>query len=102
MDITPFIAIILSLLLIGFFAGIEIAFISANKLSVELNKKQGTYSGKVWGNFAEHPTRFIGTILVVVNIVLVIYGLLIGEIMYPFWQRLFPASFKWSSGSSTA
>jgi hypothetical protein len=43
-----FIAIIVSLLLIGFFAGIEIAFISANKLSIELNRKQGTKSGKVF------------------------------------------------------
>ena len=81
-------AILISLLLIGFFAGIEIAFVSANKLSLELKKKQGTYSGKIWGNFAEYPARFIGTMLVVVNILLVIYGLLIGELLYPVWYRL--------------
>lgn len=83
MDVTAIIAIFASLLLIGFFAGIEIAFISANKLSLELNKKQGTYAGKIWGNFSKHPAKFIGTILVIVNIVLVIYGLLIDEILYP-------------------
>lgn len=77
MDLTPIIAIIISLILIAFFTGIEIAFISANKLSLELNKKQGTYSGKIWGNFADHPTKFIGTILVVANILLVIVMLLI-------------------------
>lgn len=95
MDVTALIAILISLLLIGFFAGIEIAFISANKLSLELNKKQGTYSGKTWGNFAEHPTKFIGTVLVVVNIVLVIYGLLIGEFFSPLWRLLekHPSSF---------
>ena len=86
--ISALIAILISLLLIGFFAGIEIAFVSANKLSLELKKKQGTYSGKIWGNFAEHPARFIGTMLVVVNILLVIYGLLIGELLYPLWHRL--------------
>ena len=77
-----------SILLICFFAGIEVAFGSANKLSIELSKKQGTYSGKTWGNFAEHPTRFIGTILVAINIVLVIYGLLVGEMIEKFWRVL--------------
>ena len=87
-SISALVAILVSLLLIGFFAGIEIAFVSANKLSLELKKKQGTYSGKIWGNFAEHPARFIGTMLVVVNILLVVYGLLIGELLYPLWHRL--------------
>ena len=87
-SISALIAILISLLFIGFFAGIEIAFVSANKLSLELKKKQGTYSGKIWGNYAEHPARFIGTILVVVNILLVVYGLLIGELLYPLWHRL--------------
>ncbi len=89
MDLTPFIAIIISLILIAFFAGIEIAFISANKLSLELNKKQGTYSGKIWGNFADHPTKFIGTVLVGANIVLVVFVLLIDYLFDLFWLRLF-------------
>lgn len=85
MDLTALIAIFGSLLLIGFFSGIEIAFISANKLSIELNKKQGTYSGKAWGKFAENSTRFIGTTLLAFNIVLVVYGLLIGQLLLPIW-----------------
>ncbi|MFT3982158.1 MAG: hemolysin family protein [Ferruginibacter sp.] len=75
-----------SILLICFFAGIEMAFGSANKLAIDLSKKQGTYSGKIWGKFAEHPTRFIGTILIAINIVLVIYGLMVGEMIAPFWD----------------
>lgn len=75
-----------SIVLICFFAGIEVAFGSANKLSIELSRKQGTYSGRTWGNFSEHPTKFIGTILVAINIVLVIYGLMIGEMIAPLWQ----------------
>ena len=86
MDWISLIAIFISLLIIGFLAGIEIAFISANKLSIELKKKQGTFSGKTWGYFSENPTRFIGTILVGLNIVLVVYGLLIGEMLFPLWS----------------
>lgn len=79
---------LLAIVLICFFAGIEIAFISANKLSIELSKKQGTYSGKTWGNFSDHPTRFIGTILVAINIVLVVYGLVVGEMLSPIWDLI--------------
>ncbi|HAO46673.1 MAG TPA: hemolysin family protein [Ferruginibacter sp.] len=83
--ITP-VAIIVSLLLIGFFAGIEIAFVSANKLSIELNRKQGTHSGKVWGYFSDRPARFIGTTLVGINIVFVVYGLLVVDMLFPIWH----------------
>ncbi len=86
MDWIALIAIIASLVLIGFFSGIEIAFVSANKLSVELNRKQGTYSGKIWGAYSDKPTRFIGTTLVGLNIVLVVYGLLIGSMLSPVWE----------------
>ena len=79
---------LISILLICFFAGIEVAFVSANKLAIELSKKQGTYSGKTWGNYSEQPTKFIGTILVAINIVLVIYGLLVGVMLTPIWDLL--------------
>ncbi|MEN9976238.1 MAG: hypothetical protein RIR36_398 [Bacteroidota bacterium] len=68
--------IVVSLILIGFFAGYEIAFISANRLSIELKKKQGLRSGIILSNFMESPAKFIGTCLIGLNIVLVIYGLL--------------------------
>ncbi|HAO04286.1 MAG TPA: hypothetical protein DCQ15_06315, partial [Chitinophagaceae bacterium] len=70
----------------GFLSGIEIAFISANKLSIELNKKQGTYSGKLWSRYAERPAHFITTILVAINVLLVVYGLLVGDMLFPVWQ----------------
>jgi CBS domain containing-hemolysin-like protein len=68
--------IVLSLILIGFFAGYELAFISANRLSIELKKKQGLRSGIILSNFMESPAKFIGTCLIGLNIVLVVYGLL--------------------------
>ncbi len=77
MDIPHLLLYILCcILLIGFFAGMEIAFISVNKLNIELKKKQGRYSGKILARFMENPAEFIGTALVGVNVVLVVYGLL--------------------------
>jgi CBS domain containing-hemolysin-like protein len=87
-------AIFLSLLLIGFFAGIEIAFVSANKLSIELRKKQGTYSGKIWGEYADNPALFIGNTLVGLNIVLVVYGLLWSSFMTGIWHNKI-GDFEW-------
>lgn len=96
MDWIALFAIIAALLLIGFFSGIEIAFVSANKLSIELKRKQGTIAGRIWGEFADHPARFIGTTLVSINVVFVIYGLLIGDMLYPIWhwmEKKIPADF---------
>ncbi len=77
MDISHLLLYILGcILLIGFFAGTEIAFISANKLNIELRKKQGKFSGQILARFMENPSEFIGTSLVGVNVLLVIYGLL--------------------------
>jgi putative hemolysin len=66
-------------MLIGFFAGTEIAFISANKLNIELRKKQGKFSGRILARFMENPSEFIGTSLVGVNVLVVVYGLLASE-----------------------
>jgi putative hemolysin len=87
--LSSLIALSLSLVFIGFFSGIEIAFVSANKLAIELKKKQGTYTGKLWGSYAAAPARFIGMTLISVNIVLVIYGLLLSNFMDDlFWNNL--------------
>ena len=97
MDWMALVAIAAALLLIGFFAGIEIAFVSANKLSLELNRKQGTRSGRIWGSFSDQPARFIGTMLVCFNIVFVVYGLLIGGVLEPVWHWIaghIPAYFR--------
>ncbi|MBK9482171.1 MAG: DUF21 domain-containing protein [Bacteroidetes bacterium] len=67
--ITTIIYIIVCLLLIAFFSGIEIAFVSSSKLNFELKKKQGLYGGKVLSRFMEKPATFIGTSLVGINIV---------------------------------
>lgn len=80
-ELYTFILIILTLILIAFFAGYEIAFISANRLSIELKKKQGRKSGLILSGFLEHPAKFIGSCLIGLNISLVIYGLLFHEFL---------------------
>jgi CBS domain containing-hemolysin-like protein len=86
MDWMALIPIAIALLLIGFFSGIELVFISANKLSIELRKKQGNYGGKTWSYFLETPTRFVITILIITNILVVIYGLLGSAVLDSVWQ----------------
>ena len=72
--------ILICLVLIGFFSGIEIAFVSSSKLNIELRKKQGSYAGRVLSRFMENPSTFIGTSLVGVNIFLVLYGMKMTEL----------------------
>jgi len=74
-------SIIGTLVMIGFFAGYEIAFVSANRLSIELKKKQGKKTGLILANFMEHPAKFIGSCLIGLNVFLVIYGLLFDELL---------------------
>jgi CBS domain containing-hemolysin-like protein len=81
--------IVLTLIFIGFFAGYEIAFVSVNRLSIELKKKQGKASGIILGKFMESPAKFIGSCLVGLNIFLVIYGLLFSELLHSsIWNPL--------------
>ncbi len=94
MDSSHLLLYILScIILIGFFAGIEIAFISVNKLNIELRKKQGSLSGKILSRFMEEPEEFIGSSLIGVNITLVIYGLLMTQLTDPYLNML-PAPFN--------
>ena len=75
------IGIFVTLIIIAFFAGYEIAFVTANRLNIELKKKQGTRNGRILSGFMENQARFIGTCLVGLNIFLVIYGLLFDELL---------------------
>jgi len=77
--ITPLIVIIVSLAMAAFFSGLEISFVSANKLRIELKSKQGSQWATLVSDYYKSPSRFISTILVAYNIVLVIYGIFIGK-----------------------
>ncbi|HEY2722366.1 MAG TPA: hemolysin family protein [Chitinophagaceae bacterium] len=87
-DVKTVIWFVATLLLMGFFAGIEMAFYSANRLGIELKKKQGTTSGKLLAQFTESPVRFLGTTLVGFNIFLVFFSLQVSTVMRPAWLYL--------------
>ncbi len=73
--------IITSLVFSAFFSGIEIAFVTSNKLRIELQNKQGLLGGKILSQYVKDPSKFISTTLVGNNIALVIYGIFSGDML---------------------
>ena len=73
--------IILCLLLCAFFAGMEIAYISSNKIYLEIEKKQDNFLSKILTKITEKPSKFIATMLVGNNISLVVYGFFMGDLI---------------------
>ena len=82
----PALLVIITLILSAFFSGLEIAFISANKLRIELQSNQGKHWAKMCSNYLKAPSKFINTILVGNNIALVIYGITMEEIFRPMFE----------------
>ncbi len=88
---TQLVALILfSLILSFFFSGIEIAFLSANKLQIELQGKQGVWSGKIMSQFIKKPSWFIATTLIGNTLALVLFGISTMQLLEPFIASLLP------------
>ncbi len=75
------IIIVCSLILSAFFSGMEIAYVSANKIHVELEKKQNDFLAKVLTRLTRKPSKFIAAMLVGNNIALVVYGFFMGDLL---------------------
>lgn len=82
--------IIVMLLLSGFFSGMEMAYVSSNKIHIELEKKKGGIIAKVLAKITENPSKFIATMLVGNNIALVVYGLYMGDLIMVWLENMLP------------
>ncbi|NQZ44359.1 MAG: HlyC/CorC family transporter [Flavobacteriaceae bacterium] len=85
-----YLVIVISLLFSAFFSGMEIAFVSANRIHIELEKKQDGFLAKVLGWLTAKPSKFIATMLIGNNIALVVYGLFMGDILIGWFESLLP------------
>jgi len=87
-------AIIITIAFCAFFSGLEIAFLSANKLKIELDNKQGKLPAKIISRFTKAPSKFIAALLVGNNISLVIYGLTMAKILESPIRNILPEEFN--------
>ena len=89
---TPqYLGIILAMVFSAFFSGVEMAFVSSNKLYFELKAKQNILSAKIIAHFNQSPSQFIGTMLIGNTLSLVAYGIFMEE----FLHHLILANLPW-------
>jgi putative hemolysin len=87
---SPLTIILLTLIASAFSSGAEIAFLSANKLRIELDRKQGSFPARILWNLVKSPSQFIATMLLANNVALVIYGIAMSdEILTPDFLKTF-------------
>jgi CBS domain containing-hemolysin-like protein len=88
------ITIIISLIFSAFFSGMEIAYVSSNKIHIELEKKQDGLLAKILAKLTVKPSKFIATMLIGNNIALVIYGFFMGDLLMNWFESILPTSYQ--------
>ncbi|NIT57946.1 MAG: DUF21 domain-containing protein, partial [Aliifodinibius sp.] len=95
---TEILLIILTILLSGFFSGSEIAFVSSNRLKLEIESRKASWTGRIVNDFIHNPETFLTTTLVGNNVVNVVYAtlmtiFLVGPIteIYQGWMGTMPS-----------
>ena len=86
------IIILVSLLFSAFFSGMEIAYVSSNKIHIEIEKKQEGLMAKLLTKLTAKPSKFIATMLIGNNIALVIYGFFMGDLLMNWFQSVLPTN----------
>lgn len=82
--------VILTLVLSAFFSGMEIAYVSSNKIHIEIEKKKKDFLAKILSKLTVRPSKFIATMLIGNNIALVVYGFVMGDILMAWFQSMLP------------
>jgi CBS domain containing-hemolysin-like protein len=90
----PDFIILLSMLFSAFFSGMEIAFLTANKFRIEIERKQGKLTARILSYFLHKPSWYIGAVLTGNNIALVVYGIYISAKLEPILMQIFPQAGK--------
>jgi putative hemolysin len=85
--------ILITLLFSAFFSGMEIAFISANKLQIEVQAKENNVISRILSGFVHNQDKFLSTILLGNNIALVVYGIFMANLIVPILEKITPAAF---------
>ncbi|MEQ8926970.1 MAG: hemolysin family protein [Fulvivirga sp.] len=93
MDPSILLPIIATLLFSAFFSGIEIAFVSADRLHIELQNKKGLIAGRIVSKFIQNASRFISTTLVGNTLALVLYGIYMAKLLDPIIRSSLPDIF---------
>jgi CBS domain containing-hemolysin-like protein len=88
------IIIIASLLFSAFFSGMEIAYVSSNKIHIEIEKKQAGLLAKILTKLTVKPSKFIATMLIGNNIALVIYGFFMGDMLVQWFETMLPSNYQ--------
>jgi putative hemolysin len=95
-DPSQIVLLIFALILSAFFSGIEIAFMAANKLQIELSEKNGVTSGRILSHLLENPARLMGTALIGNILALVLYGFVIAGILNTLLNNFLPEQLQFS------
>ena len=83
-----YIIVMVSLLFSAFFEGMEIAYVSSNKISIEIEKKNNNISSKILSKLTSNPSKFIVSMLIGTNLALVVYGYFMGDILMDIFKQL--------------
>ncbi|GAB3542319.1 hemolysin family protein [Pontibacter brevis] len=95
-DPSQIIILIIALLFSAFFSGIEMAFMAANKIQIELNEKNGVLSGRILSFLLRRPARLMGTTLIGNTLALVLYGLAIASVLNQLFSMYLPDTMQFS------